>query len=200
MDPSETQCPPLAEWLRDNVAGSESVLDVGCGNKWYWPFLSPSQICGMDIWPSAKPTVVHDAGLAPWPFPDNDFSAVLMIDVIEHLEKNRGYVALVEAMRTADRIILLTPLWWDENRKSYEDAGFYHRNPHIIHRSLWLETDFSIHPHVGATIDPGATSEGLSGFSPENRVSSGVGQPRGFWRRLDLNGMKRYFFGEWNRI
>lgn len=59
---------------------STLVLNLGCGRK---------KLVGavnLDITPDTNPDVVHNLNETPWPFPDNTFTKVRAIDVIEHLE------------------------------------------------------------------------------------------------------------------
>jgi SAM-dependent methyltransferase len=107
------------------------ILDVGCGfGRWgtllttnYWETYRPE--CGTR--PSIKgcdgylPSVelarrsgyyeeVTCAFFPPLPFLDDSFETVLLIDVIEHVDKNRGAVLIEEAKRVASRrIVLSTP-------------------------------------------------------------------------------------------
>jgi len=54
-------------------------LNVGCGNdiKAGWINLDIAPLPGVDV--------VHDLIRFPWPFEDNQFSEILMINVLEHL-------------------------------------------------------------------------------------------------------------------
>jgi len=81
-------------------------LDLGCGTTPY--FLRSTQFdekVGMD--PSLTSTesesdlllLRHDIELTPWPFPDEHFSVVTMLAVLEHLHPERVTEVLCEARR-----------------------------------------------------------------------------------------------------
>lgn len=118
----------------------ETILDIGCGNKEIHQYISCDNITTLDVFESYNPDVLWDLNNLPLPFKDNQFSTVLAFDVIEHLEKDRGFELLSELKRVCSKqILLLTPLWWDRNKVDLLD---YKDNPYNEHKSLWSKEDF----------------------------------------------------------
>ena len=98
----------------------------------------------LDIWKPFKPDIWCDLTQIPkLPCEDSTFKMVLLIDVIEHLPKDKGFKILREAQRvTSKYIILLTPLWWDANTQLMEDPESpYYKNEFDKHLSLWTPED-----------------------------------------------------------
>lgn len=120
----------------------KTILDIGCGEKWLYPFLINSTITSVDKWEKTKPDYVLDVGKEELPFKDNAFDLVLMIDVIEHMIKEEGLFALKEAQRVCrKRMLLLTPVIWDSN-ENVNEKSFHYGNPNNLHKSLWTPDDF----------------------------------------------------------
>ena len=68
---------------------------------------------------------------------------MFLLDVIEHLDRNRGVKLLQQCKKIGKRVVLLTPLNWDSNKHLYNDPeSFYYRNEFNFHRSLWQVRDF----------------------------------------------------------
>lgn len=67
--------------------------------------------------------------------PGRRYDLALMIDVIEHFEKDKGYAAIDHVLSYADKILLATP------RKPGEQGAEY-GNEYETHRSEWSEWDF----------------------------------------------------------
>lgn len=59
---------------------SRARLNLGCGRRY-----DPTAI-NVDVTPDTKPDIVHNLDQRPWPFSDNRFDNVQMIDVLEHLD------------------------------------------------------------------------------------------------------------------
>jgi SAM-dependent methyltransferase len=80
------------------------ILDVGCGmNK------HPGAI-GMDINPRTNADVIHDCGVVPYPFEDNEFDAVISNHVAEHVPDVMAFVSeLHRITRPGGTIKILTP-------------------------------------------------------------------------------------------
>jgi ubiquinone/menaquinone biosynthesis C-methylase UbiE len=55
------------------------ILNLGSGRKY-----DPNAV-NLDVTPDTDPDVVHDLNQLPWPFPDNRFDRIEMLDVLEHL-------------------------------------------------------------------------------------------------------------------
>lgn len=140
----------LMGYLLETIKDGSSILDLGCGPKLYsTPFINKAtKIVTVDAWESVKPDIVADLEK------DNiiellkgeKFDYVLMIDFIEHLDKEAG-IKLIEDVKkiTNKKIILLTPLEeiWDDNHKNVNDPSLWcYGNQFDLHKSLWDRNDF----------------------------------------------------------
>jgi hypothetical protein len=140
-------CPPemnLLRYLRSVVAPTDSVLDIGCGEKRY-KNLGVSSYFGVDSWEAVGPDLLLDLAVADLPFEAKSFDTVLMLDFLEHVEKQRGFELLQQAQQIARKqIIVLTPCSWDENVSAFVDKDCIHcGNENVLHKSLWVLSDFS---------------------------------------------------------
>ena len=125
----------------------KSILDVGCGDKkWTYRLKDCYKDCDivtLDAWPNFEPDVLHDLNNLPLPFSDDSFDLVLLLDVIEHLDKKNGFKLLEYLKRICKIIILLTPLWWQDNLDNVTDSStMYFNNSYNLHKSLWSSEDF----------------------------------------------------------
>ncbi|MGH8457838.1 MAG: class I SAM-dependent methyltransferase [Nevskiales bacterium] len=86
------------------ITGGRKVLDVGCGrNK------LPGAI-GIDSNPKTDADVIHDLGVFPYPFRDNEFDEIVGRHVVEHLPDVMGFISeLHRITRPGGRIELVTP-------------------------------------------------------------------------------------------
>ena len=121
---------------------TENILDIGCADGDMMSFINNRHsFCtvGMDIHKpyllQAKRSLTHshyflgDAGKLP--FKDKCFDAVLLLEIIEHLEFNEGKRAIEEAERVArTEVIISTPV-------AFTKQEAYSGNPHQEHRSFW---------------------------------------------------------------
>lgn len=82
----------------------QKILDVGCGtNK------TPGAV-GLDYNPRTAADVIHDLGVFPYPFADNEFDRIVSNHVIEHLPDVMNFVAeLYRITKPGGQIRLLTP-------------------------------------------------------------------------------------------
>jgi SAM-dependent methyltransferase len=80
------------------------ILDVGCGvNK------HPGAI-GLDNNPRTGADVIHDLGITPYPFPDNEFDLIVSNHVVEHVPDVMAFVTeLYRIAKPGGTIRLLTP-------------------------------------------------------------------------------------------
>jgi len=67
-------------------------------------------------------TVRHDAGTAPWPFADRQYSVVIMSHVLEHLGANQSQ-AVREASRVGDVLLIAIPYRWTGYEQSHQGLG-----------------------------------------------------------------------------
>ena len=62
------------------VDSDKTILNLGCGRR------HMTDAVNLDITPDTDPDVVHNLNLTPWPFKDEQFQRVVMLDVMEHLD------------------------------------------------------------------------------------------------------------------
>lgn len=131
-----TFIPPL-------IGKNSLVLDIGCGNK--QNTFSP-RTTTVDAWDKVKPDFLIDLESNDLPFGENTFDHVTLLDFIEHLDKAAGKRVLEQAKKIARKsVILLTPLFWDDNSENVENPSLWsYGNPYDYHKSLWsVEDDFT---------------------------------------------------------
>jgi SAM-dependent methyltransferase len=132
--------PTLDHCLRKELEGCESVLDLGCGES------SPLQNCqsvkrsvGVDAHKEAieksKSKNIHtqylEKRLEEIDFPEKSFDAVILIEVLEHLDKNAGHAIIEKAKKWArGKIVVTTPNGFFEQKEM--DS-----NPFQAHLSGW---------------------------------------------------------------
>ena len=84
--------------------GGRKILDVGCGNNKY-----PGAI-GIDFNPRTQADVIHDLGVVPYPFDDDEFDEVFSHHVVEHVPDVMAFISeLHRITRHGGRIRLITP-------------------------------------------------------------------------------------------
>jgi UDP-N-acetylglucosamine 2-epimerase (non-hydrolysing) len=139
----------LVEYIKKTVALNSTVLDLGCGPKLYSNPLKPQckSICTVDAWDWVEPDIVADLETTPLKdIVQDDFDYVLMLDFIEHLDKQAGLDLIKQVKQQCRRkIILLTPMEeiWTENHENVDNPELWcHGNQYDIHKSLWTPADF----------------------------------------------------------
>jgi SAM-dependent methyltransferase len=134
----------INELVKNCVCEDDEVLDIGCGNKQRSSDLLCKKVVTLDAWYKVNPDILLDLEASDLPFPPKSFDVILMIDFIEHLERDRGHTILEQAKQIARKsIILLTPLWWTTNKRNVNNPKLwsYHNN-YDYHKSLWAVEDF----------------------------------------------------------
>lgn len=141
VEPHYQPEPGVLNWLRSYIKPTDRILDVGSGDGRYRG-IGGASYHSLDSWPRAQPDYLQDLNYTNLPT-DREFDVVLLIDVLEHIDKKRSREILRQAKKIARRaVIVFTPLYWDDNHEAYEDpGGFYHGNPHVFHKSLWAVRD-----------------------------------------------------------
>jgi len=92
----ETRIPDTQQALK--------ILDVGCGQNKF-----PGAV-GIDSNPRSHADVIHDLGVLPYPFPDNEFDLIICRHVIEHVPDVMAFVSeLHRVTRSGGRIQIVTP-------------------------------------------------------------------------------------------
>jgi len=134
------------KFIYDNVEPAESVLDLGCGDKQRTKMLTRgNKVVSVDAWEKTQPDLVLDLETGVLPFGDASFDVVLMIDFVEHLNKESGQQIIAEAQRVCKKkIILFTPAYWTENRENIENPELWsYQNEYDLHKSFWTVNDFA---------------------------------------------------------
>ena len=130
--------------LREETLDCDSVLDIGCG---YMPSIKKvtgrmKRSVGMDAFmPSVEKAraegthtdfIVGDVTEELKKLPSKSFDAVMALDLIEHLEKEKGLWLLSEMERIAcKKVIVFTP-------NGFVPQQPYADNPWQEHKSGWL--------------------------------------------------------------
>lgn len=140
----------IIKLLDSLIKEGDSLLDLGCGPKLYsTPFKDRcSKVVTVDAWDSVNPDIVADLENADLSELVNSekFDFVLMLDFIEHLDKDKGN-KLIENVKklTKKKIVLLTPLEeiWDDNHKNVNDPSLWcYGNTYDYHKSVWTTNEF----------------------------------------------------------
>jgi UDP-N-acetylglucosamine 2-epimerase (non-hydrolysing) len=140
----------IMKYLNDTIEPGSTILDLGCGPKLYSsPFIQRcSKIVTVDAWENVQPDIVADLeNTSVFDITKGEkFDYVLMIDFIEHLDKNIGLKLIENVKRICNKeIILLTPLEeiWTDNHENVEDESLWcYGNKFDIHKSLWHKSEF----------------------------------------------------------
>lgn len=96
--------PHDADSLQSPATSAPKILDVGCGQNKY-----PGAI-GIDSNPRAHADVVHDLGVLPYPFPDDEFDQIICRHVIEHVPDVMSFVSELHRITKRGGVIkIVTP-------------------------------------------------------------------------------------------
>lgn len=99
--------------LRRELKNCKSVLDLGCGQNSLIKWVKVAFKTGVDIDKNAGANKIHNKfirnNICNIKLPEK-FDAVIMLDVIEHLEKKQGRKILAKAEKWANKkVIVFTP-------------------------------------------------------------------------------------------
>jgi hypothetical protein len=139
----------LSQFINENVDTGSTVLDIGCGPKAYSSPLLEQQcrVLTIDAWDWVEPDIVANVETTPISEITNErWDYILMIDFIEHLDKDAGVRLLEDCKKIVNKkIFLLTPLpeIWTDNIHNIENERIWsHGNQFDIHKSSWTHSDF----------------------------------------------------------
>jgi len=147
------------DYLKKEVKGCESVLDLGCGRSSPIRYCSVSYSVGVELFEpyleESKKMKVHNeyilADIRKVEFEPKSFDCVLALDVLEHLTKKEG-LSLIKKMENVakKKIIIFTP------------NGFLHQDEYDgdklqIHKSGWTVDEFK---------ELGYEVKGINGWKP----------------------------------
>lgn len=127
------------------------IVDVGCGIRPFPVFPCKEHVCiephdeyldHLRQWTREDRAVTVIKGeaeaLAEQP---KDDTTVLLIDVIEHMEKERG-LAIKTMMESFQHAVIFTPLGWYEQGDQNPDCWGFNGGFWQKHRSAWQPEDF----------------------------------------------------------
>ncbi|NQT31012.1 MAG: class I SAM-dependent methyltransferase [Deltaproteobacteria bacterium] len=133
--------PSVTEYIKKELAGCETVLDLGCGKGFDSPLegIPLSYALGVDIFEpyleECQQRKIHSdyirADIREIEFKDSSFDAVLMLEVLEHFTKEEGRRLLDRCSSWAKRkVIISTP-------NGYMRLDAFDDNPFQEHISGW---------------------------------------------------------------
>jgi len=100
----------VATILRSILRPGQSLLDVGSGDYGIRDFINMADVTSVDInrphWRENDPTFVQ-ASITSLPFVDQSFTAVLSLDVIEHMSPEARNLATKELVRVAGKSLII---------------------------------------------------------------------------------------------
>lgn len=131
----------IHKFLSTQISDDSSILDIGCGIKDYSMF---GKCTTVDAWDKVNPDYLLNLENEKLPFDDNSFDYILLIDFIEHLNKDKGLIVLNDCKRIVkNKIFLFTPLIFDTNEDNCKDINCWaYGNEFNYHKSLWTMDDF----------------------------------------------------------
>jgi len=159
-------------WLKRDLADCETILELGCGEHSplleigygyktdavdiYQPYISRHNT--INDYHSSRVDNILDMG-----FPAKSYDAVVMLDVLEHLPRNKVYERkLFEQLESCarKRIIIFSPNGWRVN-------GEHDENLFQSHVSAWSPLDFQ---SMGFTVHGATSFIGLLGNHSEPKL------------------------------
>ncbi len=122
------------------------ILDVGCGNNKH------AGAIGIDNNPRTAADVIHDLGVVPYPFQDDEFDQIVSNHVVEHVPDVMNFVSeLYRITKNGGRIRLLTPHYtnpdWATDPTHRNHINSYTFNTFIPERATFdFYTDVKLRP------------------------------------------------------
>ena len=122
------------------------ILDVGCGSNKY------ESAIGLDFNPRTKADVIHDLGVFPYPFADNEFDFIISRHTVEHIPDVMGFISeLWRITKNGGHIELVTPHYtnpdWANDPTHRNHFNSYSFNTFIADRQVFdFYTDVRLKP------------------------------------------------------
>jgi hypothetical protein len=136
-------------YLINEIPLNATVADIGCGPQIYSAPLKErgNKVIAIDAWEDVQPDILVDLSTTSiFDVIKEKVDYILMIDFIEHLDKQVGQQLIEDCKRLVNKkIFLLTPLeqiWTDNTENVENDKLWCHGNQFDVHKSLWSVTDF----------------------------------------------------------
>lgn len=139
----------LADYLSRLIEDGSKVLDVGAGpGKYSGSLRGRCDVTTIDAFEKVNPDILAD--LEKERIPDlvknERFDYIIMLDFIEHVEKDIGHTIIEDCKSLCNKsIVLLTPLEeiWDDNSVNVNNPKLWcFGNEYDYHKSLWHVHDF----------------------------------------------------------
>lgn len=134
----------IFEWV--DPQDDDVILDCACGRGFYlnmFRYVSACKLVGLELeWPiiqKAKRNVGHlpaimlnNANIYALPYADNSFNAVILSEILEHIERDVDGLREVRRVLKPDGVVAITvpnanyPFWWDPINKTLETVFHTH--------------------------------------------------------------------------
>ncbi len=134
----------IFEWI--NPQNDDLILDCACGRGFYlnmFRYVSACRLVGLELeWPviqKAQRNVGHlsaimlnNANMYALPYADNTFDAVILSEILEHIERDVDGLREVLRVLKPGGVVAITvpnanyPFWWDPINKSLETVFHTH--------------------------------------------------------------------------
>lgn len=200
--------------VRAYVKPHDRVLDVGCGAGGFLAVLSRlgAEVVGIDISAefvaACRETIdrlglrnaaVHCAPADALPFPDDSFDAVVLVDVLHHMDATEPALREVKrVLRAGGRVLVFEPNKWnpllylmcvlDRNEWGLLRLGSARRyrallGPHfeietVAHNGLLIGPDGPLFTRIAGALTEGWTAKLLGWLSPKLFVAARRSGPR----------------------
>jgi hypothetical protein len=139
----------INEYIATHIKDDTLLIDIGCGNKRFSK--DYKNVITIDAWDSVTPDYLLDleqkedliALINLLKNYNRKNIVVIMIDFIEHLDKDKGIILLDTVKKYVDEIILATPTVWSDNKHNVENPKLWcYGNQYDLHKSQWDSSDF----------------------------------------------------------
>ena len=118
MEPDRATLQSLSDKIRTFASSYASpgkrVVDLGCGDKPYYPFFSEGEMeyVGIDLYPGPYVDLVETE--PPFSLPTESFDLCLLTQVMEHLQRPTEWVSeAFRLLKPGGRLFLSAPLLWE---------------------------------------------------------------------------------------